>query len=130
MQCRCPAGKQLKRLVRWRSGFCGIDHLSSRVAGELERFEVTGQFADDRVMEALNAGAVERDVLGRPADGNSSLRVDSSRMRRVAASFGPEDADGVVGDGVPIEEELGATRVEDTNRAELTGRAESSNSGA
>jgi hypothetical protein len=38
------------------------------VGGQVERFVVQGQVADDGVVEPLGAGAVELDVLRRPTD--------------------------------------------------------------
>jgi hypothetical protein len=50
-------------------------------AGQLEGLERQVEVADDRVVDELDAGAVDLDVRGGTPDTNSSLRMDSSRMR-------------------------------------------------
>jgi len=50
-------------------------------AGQWEGLERQVEVADDRVVDELDAGAVDPDVKGGPPDTNSSLRVDSSPMR-------------------------------------------------
>ena len=41
------------------------------------------------------------------------MRSDEAAVVGVAAGFGAQDGDGVVGDGVPVDEELGRPRVEE-----------------
>ena len=67
------------------------------------------------MVEALHAGAVELDVVLGPADsevvaagGQLADQVGERAVVGVAAGFGAQDADGVVGDGVPVDEELAA----------------------
>jgi len=49
-------------------------------AGQWERLERQVEVSDDRVVDELNAGAVDLDDGCGPPDTNSSLRVDSSPM--------------------------------------------------
>ena len=83
------------------------------VGGQVERFVAEGEVTDDRVVEPLGAGAVELDVVGGPADaelvaagGELADEVGQAAVVGVAAGFGAQDGDGVVGDGVPVDEEL------------------------
>ena len=92
----------------------------SGVGGELEGFEVEGQVADDGMMEAFGAGAVELDVVGGPADAElvAACRQFADEVGEplvvwVASGGGAQDGDGVVGDGVPVDEELSGVRAEE-----------------
>jgi hypothetical protein len=90
------------------------------VGGQVERFVGEGELADDRVVEAFDAGAVELDVVGGPphaelvaAGGELADEVGQTSVVGVAAGFGAQDGDGVVGDGVPVDEELRRAWVEE-----------------
>jgi hypothetical protein len=124
-------------LLRGRVGLGGVhEERLAWVAGEVERLEVEREIADKRVMETLHPGAVHPHVVRRPSDpelvaagGELTDQVGEPPVIGVAAGFGAEDADGDVGDRVPVEEELGRARaLRNTNRAELTGRTGSANS--
>jgi hypothetical protein len=72
------------------------------------------------MMEPFGAGAVELHVVRRPADAKvvASCReladqVGESFVVRIASGGGAEDGDGVVGDGVPVDEELRCVRAEE-----------------
>ena len=89
-------------------------------AGELEGFEVEGEVADDGVVEPLGAGAVELHVVRGPADTELVAagreladEVGEAFVVGVASGCGAQDGDGVVGDGVPVDEELGGLRAEE-----------------
>ena len=83
------------------------------VGRQFEGFEVEGEVADDGVMEPFGAGAVELDVVRGPADAELVAagreladQVGEAFVVRVASGRGAQDGDGVVGDGVPVDEEL------------------------
>ena len=66
--------------------------------------------------ELLGAGAVELDVVRAPADaelvaagGELADEVGEALVVGVAAGDGAQEADAVVGDAVPVDEELSAT---------------------
>ena len=90
------------------------------VGGQVKCFVGEGELADDRVVEAFDPGAVEPDVVGGPphaelvaAGGELADEVGQTSVVGVAAGFGAQDGDGVVGDGVPVDEELRRPRVEE-----------------
>jgi hypothetical protein len=70
------------------------------------------------MVEPLRAGAVQLDVVGGPTDpelfaagAELADEVGESSVVGVSTGLGAEDADGVVGDLVPVGEELGCARV-------------------
>jgi hypothetical protein len=67
--CRAPPPELLKRLLRRRPGLGGIGHEGQAwMRGQREGFVGEGQVADERVLEPLDAAAVETDVVARPQD--------------------------------------------------------------
>ncbi len=100
----------------------------ARIAEQLERFEVERDVADHWVVEALHAGAVQLDVVGGPASaevdaasGELADQIGEPLVVWIATSFGAQDADGVVGDRVPVEEELGGPWVEEQESGGVDG---------
>ena len=97
-----------------RTGWSGVDAETLPVVGdEVERVEVEREVADERMMDSFRAGAVEGDVVSGPSDaecvaagGEFADEVGESSVERVASGLGSKDADGVVGDLVPVDEEL------------------------
>ncbi len=90
------------------------------VTGQVEGFEGEGEVADEGVVEGLGAGAVELDVVGRPADservasgGQLADEVGEAPVVGVTAGFGAENGDRVVGDLLPVMEELGRLWVQE-----------------
>ena len=72
------------------------------------------------MVEELDAGGVDPDVVGGPsdsevfaADGELADEVGEVAVVGVAAGFGAEDGDGVVGHRVPVAEERRGLRVEE-----------------
>ena len=75
---------------------------------------------DDRVVDELDAGGVDPDVVGGPSDpelvaagGQLPDQVRKSPVVGIAAGLGAQQGDGVAGDLVPVAEELGGVRVEE-----------------
>jgi hypothetical protein len=80
--CRAPPPEFLKRLLRRRPGPGGIGHEGQAwIRGQREGFVGEGQVAAERVMEPLDAAAVETDVVARPQDAELLARVDSGPTR-------------------------------------------------
>ncbi len=89
---------------------------SSQREGLVRQVEV----ADDRVVDQLGAGGVDLDVVGGPsapelvaAGGQLTDQIGKAPVVWVAAGLGAQQGDGVVGDLVPVAEELGGVRVEE-----------------
>src|SRR6476619_651288 len=111
---RGPAGEQPER-VRGR-GACGrrVDEQGEAgVGGELHRLEVKLEVTDDRVVQLLEAGAVEPDVVGGPAGaedltagGELADQLGERLVVRILARGQPEDGGDVVGGAFPVDEEV------------------------
>jgi len=107
--------------VRRGSGLGGVGEKAlARIGRKRERLERQLEIPDDRVMEALDAGGMDPDVVRGPA--NSELLAAGGQLPdqvrrlpvvRIPADLGSEQGDGVVGDRVPVTEELGRVRVEE-----------------
>ena len=94
----------------------------------MEYFVGEGEVADDGVVVALVAGLVGADVVRGPAGaegvalgGELADEVGEVAVVWVAAGFGAQHRDGVVGDAVPLDEEAGRARVEE-DEAGVVGR--------
>ena len=90
------------------------------VGGQVKCFVGEGEHADDRVVEAFDPGAVELDVADGPphaelvaAGGELADEVGQASVVGVTSGFGAKDGDRVVGDGVPVDEELRGAGVEE-----------------
>lgn len=115
-----PAGQLAQPFVRRRTRFGRVGHeRQARVGGQLQRLVGEGQIADERVVEALGARAVEADVVACPED--PELRAaggqlpDEVRQRpviRVPARLTTQRRHDVMGDRVPIDVEAPGPRVE------------------
>jgi hypothetical protein len=86
----------------------------------LHRLEGECEVTDDWMMEALDAGVVEPDVVGGPAgaEGLALRRQLADEIReatvvRVAPGFGAQDRDGVGRNLLPVGVEVGRARVEE-----------------
>ena len=102
----------------------------SRPGSAASSSDLVGEFevADDGVVEALGAGLVGADVVRGPAGaerlaagGELADEVGEVAVVRVAAGFGAQDRDGVVGGAVPVDEEAFGARVEE-DEAGVVGR--------
>jgi hypothetical protein len=89
------------------------------------------------VVQALDAGAVEADVVGAPADaelvatgGQLADEVGQLSVVGVAAGLDAQEGDEVLGDAVPVGEERRRGRSRNVKRALLAGCSRLSNSGA
>ena len=87
--------------------------------------------------QQLDAGGVDADVVGGPADaevvaagGELPDEVGEVAVVGVAAGFGAQDGDGVVGDGVPFAEERRGPRVEEDEPGVVGGRRRGPQTGA
>lgn len=106
------------------AGFGGVDaEALSAVGGEVEGVEVEREVAHNLMVEPLVAGAVQGDVVGCPADaervaagGELADEIGELPVVRVPACLGAKDADRVVGDLVPVDEELWCGRVQEDER--------------
>ena len=85
----------------------------ARVAGQFERLEVKGEVTDERVVQALDSGAVVANIVGGPAlpEGIASGRQLADEVLelpvvRVAAGLGTEEGNGVVSGLVEVDEEI------------------------
>jgi diketogulonate reductase-like aldo/keto reductase len=88
------------------------------VRGEIHGFVVEGELADERVVDAFGAGAVAVDFVLGPAlaervaaGGQFADQVGQGLVVGVAADFGAQGGDVLVGDGVPVGVELGGGRL-------------------
>ena len=106
---------------RLRAGLGGVDeHRQAGVGDELHRLERQVQLADDRVLEALDAGVVVADVVGRPerpehlaARRQLADEVGELAVVRVAAGFGAQHGDDVGRDALPVDVEVRRARIEE-----------------
>ena len=116
---RGPAarGQAVQRLLGRRAGPGRVhDEDLADVGQQLESVVVEREVADEGVMERLAAAAVLQDVLGGPANtellapgGKLADEVGEVAVVGIPAGFGPEAADGGVGDAVPVPVERRAT---------------------
>ena len=105
-----------QRLFGLRAGLGGVDeHRQPGVGESVSASKAEAELADDRVVEALGAGVVEADVVGRPARrgtarsrGQLADEVRELAVVRVSAGFGAQDGDGVVRDALPVDVEVRA----------------------
>lgn len=109
-----PAGQEGEPLGGDRSGLGAVDEEGEAdIGGELHALVVQLEFADDGVVQALEAGAVERDLVRGPADSELLAarrelpdEVGERLVVRVPAGRGPEDGDAGVGGALPVVEEV------------------------
>src|SRR5580698_4873700 len=109
-----PAREQLQAVRAGSSGSCGVDEQGEAgVSWKLHGLEIEVEEADDRVADALMAGAVEPDIVGGPpgaeyltAGGELTDQLDQLLVLRVAASLRTEHGSDVVGGTVPVRKEL------------------------
>ena len=78
------------------------------------------EVSDDRVVDQLDAGGVDLDVVGGPAateliaaGRQLTDQIGEAPVVWVASGLGAQDGDRVVGGLVPVAEELGGVRVEE-----------------
>jgi hypothetical protein len=86
--------------------------------------EAECEVTDDWMLEAFGSGAVQFDVVRGPRDAELLAagreltdEVGEALVGGVPAHLGVEDPDDVVGDVVPVHEELGRLRVEEPDPA-------------
>jgi hypothetical protein len=104
-----------------RSGLGGVgEEALAGVGGQGEGLEGQVEVADDGMVEELDAAGVDPDVVRGPAPaelfaagGQLPDQVREVPVVRVAAGFGAQQGDGVVGGLVVVAEELGRVRVEE-----------------
>ncbi len=121
IECRRPACEEVQRLLRLRTGLGGVDEQHQACVGcKPHRLESEFEVADDRVMEALDAGVVEANVVRRPPSAERVAprreladEVRKATVVRVAASFRAQDRDGVGRNLLPVDVEVGRARVEE-----------------
>src|SRR6266545_4433703 len=109
------------RLPRWLPGLGGVgEEALAGIGGQREGLERQLEVPDDRVVEALHAGGVDPDVVGGPsatellaAGGQLPDQIRQLPVVGVAAGLGAQQGDRVVGDLVPVAEELGRVRVQE-----------------
>ena len=107
------------------------------VGAELHRLVAEVEVADDRVVDALGAGAVEAHVVRRPADAELVAarrqladQVGQLAVVGVAAGLGAQVRDELGGDALPVGVEVAAAGSRNVNRALLAGCSRLSNTGA
>ena len=121
-----PAGEQVQGVLGGGPGLGGVgEQALAGVGGQWEGLEGQVEVADDGVVEEFDAAGVDADVVGGPAaaelvaaGGELPDQVGEVAVVGVAAGFGAQDGDGVVGDLVPVAEELGGA----AGRGRRTGR--------
>jgi Phage integrase family len=108
-----PAGQEAQRFDGRAVGFGGVGDDHQSVAGQFHGFAGDFEVADEGVVEAFGRGAMVFDVVACPpgaervASGRQFAdKVGQGLVVGVAACLGAECCDGVVGDGLPVEEEL------------------------
>src|SRR5690348_5056562 len=96
------------------------DERQSVVGGQVHGLVVEGELSDDRVVQALGAGAVVAYLVLGPASaegvaagGELADEVGQGLVVGVAADFCPQGGDVLVGDGVPVRVELGGGGVQE-----------------
>lgn len=116
-----PAGEQAQCVVRGGTGLGGVgEQALARFGGDREGFEREIEIPDDRVVDELDAGGVDPDVVGGPP-GRGTGRCGWTAPRSgptapvvgIAAGLGAQQGDSLAGDLVPVAEELGGVRVEE-----------------
>src|SRR6202040_407770 len=100
-----PGGEELERVVRWGTRLGGIGgDPQAAVGGEVEGLVGKGEVADGGVMEPLDPGAVEADVVRGPpgaevlaAGGQLADEVRAWLVVRAPACLGAKKRDHVLG---------------------------------
>src|SRR3954447_9550625 len=118
---RGPAGEQDERVLGRATRFGQIGDQAGRGAGlEGKRLEGQVEVADDRMTQPLDAGAVDADVVGGPAEsevlaasGQLAHQIGEPPVVWIATGFGTEQGDRVVGHGLPVAEQRDRTRIEE-----------------
>ena len=116
-----PGGEELQGVVgrgAWLGGV-GRDPQAG-VGGEVEGLERERELADDRVVEPLDAGAVEAHVVGGPPEpevlapgGQLTDEVRQRLVVRVVARLGAQHGDDVLSLAFPVGVELGRRGVQE-----------------
>src|SRR5215218_648486 len=112
---RGPANEQAQGVLRGRLRLGGVsEEALAGIGGQGEGVVRQVDVADDRVVDELDAGGVDPDVMGGPAAtefvaaaGQLPNQIGKSPVIRMAAGLGVQQGDSVVGDLVPVAEELG-----------------------
>jgi hypothetical protein len=112
-----------------RSGFGGVgEQALAGVGGQGEGLEGQVEVADDGMVEELDAAGVDSDVVRGPAlsglfaaGGQLPDQVREVPVVGVAAGFGAQQGDGVVGGLVVVAEELSRVRVEEDEPGGVAG---------
>ena len=114
------AGEEVERVVGRAVGFGDVDEEVLALIGGGERLVGKVEVADDGVVESFGAGGVDADVMGGPpgpellaTGGELADEVGQVAVVGVAAGFGAQDGDGLVGGLVPVAQELRGTWVEE-----------------
>jgi diketogulonate reductase-like aldo/keto reductase len=120
---RGPTGEQAQRFLASRSDLGReSEHHQVWISGERHPFVGEFEVPDERMMEPLQPGVMDADVVARPADAEvlalgRELTDEVSQLLvvRSAARFGAQDGDGGVGGllvdpNVPIEEVAGTVK--------------------
>ena len=118
---RGPAAEELEGFLVARAGLGGVgEDRQAGVGGEVQALEVEAEVADDGVVEALDAGDVEADVVRGPvgAEHLALRRELADEVREVAvvgvaAGGGAQHGDDVARGAVPVEVEVAGARVEE-----------------
>jgi hypothetical protein len=92
----------------------------ARFGGDREGLERELKVPDDRVVNELDAGGVDPDIMRGPPDpelvaagGQLPDQVRQSPVVGIPAGLGAQQGDRVAGDLVPVAEELGGVRVQE-----------------
>jgi len=107
--------------VRRGTGLGGVgEQALTGIGGDGEGLEREIKVPDDWVVDELDAGGVDLDVVGGPSDpelvaagGQLPDQVRQLPVVGIAAGLCAQQGDRVVGDLVPVAEELGGVRVEE-----------------
>jgi len=110
-----PAGEQAQCVVRRGIGLGGVgEQALTRIGRDREGLEREIKISDDRVVDELDAGGVDPDVVRGPsapelaaAGGQLPDQVRKSPVAGIAAGLCAQQGDSVAGDLVPVAEELG-----------------------
>jgi pimeloyl-ACP methyl ester carboxylesterase len=116
-----PGGEELEGVVGRGAGLGGVGgDPQAGVGGEVEGLEGEREVADDRMVQPLDASAVEADVVGGPpeaevlvAGGQLADEVRQRLVVRVVPGLGAQHGDDVLGLAFPVGVELGRGRVEE-----------------
>ena len=117
---RSPAGQQLQGPLGGRAGFGGVERHAQAVVGvERQRLVAELELADDRVLQALGARAVEAHVVRRPADAERLAagrqladEVLEVAVVRIATGLRAQQRDKLRREAVPVGVEVGRRRVQ------------------